>query len=114
MHEPCVMLPAGHRQIANRQPVGDHRRRRFFFGNIHLIICRRVNHHAWILACESFLHLCAIADVHLRAIKSRYLIAALLEYGYQFDAQLPMASKHHRSFGFHAYICQRHRFAPTV
>ena len=104
MHQSRVVLPAGHREIANRQTIGQHRRRRLFFRHVHLIVRGCIDHNGGIFPREYLLHLRAVADVHLGAIESAYSIAALGEDCYQFDAKLSTASKHHRFSCFHEFL----------
>lgn len=103
MHQPGVALPARHGNVAHRERVHQESGLRLFFGDVHLVVSRGVDHHAGIDAREGALHLPRIGDVHRGALESDGVVTARGEHAQQFDAELPAASKNRYPFR-HVFI----------
>ena len=93
MNKPGVKLPAGHREITDRETIGNEGRQRLILGDVYLIIGGCVDYDGRIGVRQGVFHDCGVADIHLGAIETLHQIATLREDAHQLHPELSTAPK---------------------
>src|SRR5947209_4755453 len=97
MHETRVDLAAGHREIANREAIGEKGRQRLFFRDVHLVVGCRIDDYGRVEFGERSFDSSAIAYIHRRSIKACDLVSAVSKFFHQLHAKLPTTAENDRS-----------------
>src|SRR5579864_5511908 len=97
VHQLRIELPAGERQVAHSQSVGQKRRLWLFLGDIHLVIGRRIDHQPRIEIGQDALYLFPVGDVNRRAFPACNLITTRTQLADQFHAKLSATAEYRRS-----------------
>ena len=114
MHELRIHLAACHGQVADGQCIRLVGCQRLFFGDVHLIVGGRVDHHRWVEFRDARLDNRAIGDVDHSALEAVYFISARGKFRFQLDSKLSAASKNRDPFAFHHFILAYLDNIPTV
>jgi hypothetical protein len=99
MHEAGVHLPAGEREIADTQRIGQKSGLRLAFGHIHLVVRGGVQNQSRIELGQGLFDALAVGDVDGLALESVYCKSARVQFSNQLHAELARTPKNYRPFG---------------
>jgi len=95
MDEQRSHLPAGERDVADRQGVHQKSGLRFLFGYVHLVVGGGVQNDFWVERGQFLFDAIRVGDVQVRAVKPKNRVAALLEFTNQLDTKLAGTSENY-------------------
>jgi hypothetical protein len=99
VNQPRVDLAAGQREVAHGQRVDQERRLRLLFGNIHLIVGRRIENDLRVRLRQRVFDRCAVRDIDLPPLPAHDGVSTRLEAANQLDAELAGGSENHCGAG---------------
>src|SRR5260370_3408386 len=90
-----VELAAGHREITDRETIGNEGRQRLIFRDVYLIVSGRIKHNGGIGVPQSMLHHTRVTDNHLCAVETFHPVAARSEHTPPLNSQPYTAPQNH-------------------